>query len=491
MLAKNVNFGIILFTYRTDSPMFDFIENCLRHKSEIVIYEAAHAIVNLKNTSAKELASAVPVLQLFCSSPKPTLRFAAIRTLNKVAMKHPAAVTACNLELENLITDTNRSIATLAITTLLKGGFDYKKAIVDSIIIIIEENPEAKEAAAVSALAKFGAHCEELLPSCVVLLERCLLDTDDEVRDRATFYVNVLKQKQKALNSAYILNVVREPGDSAAKSSEKVVASRQDIYAEQLAAIPELANIGSLFKSSSLPVELTESETEYMVQCIKHTFGNYMVFQFDCTNTLNDQVLENVTVHMEPSEGFTILRQVPCPSLPYNKPGTTYTLARLPEDPTLVTGTFNCTLKFVVKDCDPNTGEPDDEGYEDEYVLEDVEVSVGDHVQKVMKPNFGASWEEVGPENELEDTYALSTMKTLEDAVKNIIQFMGMQPCERSDKVPEGKSSHTLYLAGVYRGGHDALVRAKLVVTDSGVNMQLTVRSTDPHVSEVLATAIG
>lgn len=70
--------------HRTDSPMFDFIENCLRHKSEIVIYEAAHAIVNLKNTTAKELASAIPVLQLFCSSPKPTLRFAAIRTLNKV-----------------------------------------------------------------------------------------------------------------------------------------------------------------------------------------------------------------------------------------------------------------------------------------------------------------------------------------------------------------------------------------------------------------------
>jgi hypothetical protein len=34
----------------------------------------------------------------------------------------------------------------------------------------------------------------------------CLLDTDDEVRDRATFYVNVLKEKDKALSSAYILN---------------------------------------------------------------------------------------------------------------------------------------------------------------------------------------------------------------------------------------------------------------------------------------------
>ena len=34
-----------------------------------------------------------------------------------------------------------------------------------------------------------------------------------------------------------------------------------------------------------------------------------------------------------------------------------------------VTGTFSCTLKFIVKDCDPNTGEADDEGYDDEYVV--------------------------------------------------------------------------------------------------------------------------
>ena len=68
--------------------MFDFIESCLRHKSEMVIYEAAQAIVNMKHTTAKELAPAVSVLQLFCSSPKPTLRFAAVRTLNKVTVSN-------------------------------------------------------------------------------------------------------------------------------------------------------------------------------------------------------------------------------------------------------------------------------------------------------------------------------------------------------------------------------------------------------------------
>lgn len=36
------------------------------------------------------------------------------------------------------------------------------------------------------------------------------------------------------------------------------------------------------------------------------------------------------------------------------------------------------------------------------------------------------------------------------EAVNNIIKFLGMQPCERSDKVPENKNSHTLYLAGTY-----------------------------------------
>lgn len=35
---------------------------------------------------------------------------------------------------------------------------------------------------------------------------RCMMDSDDEVRDRATFYMNVLQQKQKALNAAYIFN---------------------------------------------------------------------------------------------------------------------------------------------------------------------------------------------------------------------------------------------------------------------------------------------
>lgn len=49
-------------------------------------------------------------------------------------------------------------------------------------------------------------------------------------------------------------------------------------FTEQLAAIPEFAHLGALFKSSS-PVDLTEPETEYNIKCVKHTFNGYIVFQ--------------------------------------------------------------------------------------------------------------------------------------------------------------------------------------------------------------------
>jgi len=634
------------------SPYFDFVESCLRHKSEMVIYEAAHAIVNMKRTTSRELVPAVSVLQLFCSSPKATLRFAAVRTLNQVSMSHPAAVTACNLDLENLITDSNRSIATLAITTLLKtgaessvdrlmkqiatfvseisdefkvvvvqaikslclkfprkhgilmnflsgmlrdeGGLEYKSSIADTIITIIEENPEAKEnglshlcefiedcehtslavrilhllgaegpktsnparyiryiynrvilenatvrAAAVSALARFGALCDDLLPNILVLLGRCQMDGDDEVRDRATYFKIILEQQQQNLNSQFILNGLqvslsslekalhsytlsncatpfdmktvpaaseeevnaaagRETKPSQAegslttkKADAKPTATRHDMFVEKLAAIPEIADkCGPLFKSSQ-PVELTEAETEYMVACIKHIFPEHVVLQFDCTNTLNDQLLEDVRIQLELPEGFELVTTVPCERLEYNIKGTSYAIIATPADMSEWIGTVSAVLKFVVKDCDPTTGEPDsDDGYPDEYVLEDLEMAIADYVQRTMKANFGAAWEELGAENELEDTFALSSMKSLEEAVKTITQFLGMQPCERSDKVPEGKSSHTLVCAGVFRGGHEILVRAKLALSD-GVTMQLTVRSENADVSELVASNVG
>lgn len=56
----------------------------------------------------------------------------------------------------------------------------------------------------------------------------------------------------------------------------------------------------------------------------------------------------------------------------------------------------------MVKDCDPATGLPDsDEGYDDEYMLEDLEISVADQIQKSKKSNFAAAWDGAATDGEL------------------------------------------------------------------------------------------
>ena len=81
--------------------------------------------------------------------------------------------------------------------------------------------------------------------------------------------------------------------------------ARQTMFEEKLENIPQIKSLrlGSLFKSS-LPIELTELETEYFVQCIKHVYPSHIVLQFDCNNTLNDQILEDISMEVETPEGL-------------------------------------------------------------------------------------------------------------------------------------------------------------------------------------------
>ena len=52
-------------------------------------------------------------------------------------------------------------------------------------------------------------------------------------------------------------------------------------YAAEMTKVPELAPLGTPFKANA-PVELTESETEYVVKCVKHVFDKVIVFQVSC-----------------------------------------------------------------------------------------------------------------------------------------------------------------------------------------------------------------
>lgn len=611
----------------------------------MVAYEAAKTICSLQDISGKrDVNPALGVLQGLLSSLKPTLRFAAVRTLNRYAMTYPLPA-ACEIDLENLINDSNRSIATLAITTLLKtgreasvdrlmkqisgfmseisdefkivvveairvlalkfpakhgsmmnflagilrdeGGFQYKQALVNAILTIIEQRPDAKEiglthlcefiedceftslstkilyllgkegpttsqpsqyiryiynriglenasvrASAVGALAKFGIALEHLRPSVVTLLRRCLSDQDDEVRDRATFYLGILQSGEdpeqaahKYLPSAlpiplgnleaalqqYLQNVPEssfdwttvatepigraEPSKATLDRGEKplIAAPRveekrvQHNFAEELAKIPQLAALGQPQKSAK-PLRLTEEETEYSVSVIKHLYANHFVLQFDVENTLESHMLENVTVRLETPQGWEADFYVTAPAVKPNSTASAYTVVKRPAGSDGVSVRFPATLLYTLKDIEPETGEPSEDGFEDEYNLRELPITLADYMQATFIPSWPDSWDELGEENEAVEVYALPE-KNLKDAVDTVIGFLGLHPCDKSNLVAAGKTKHILYLSGRYTGDRLVLARARMMV-EGTVQLQLAARSADPDIAKLVASAL-
>ncbi|EIW73462.1 hypothetical protein TREMEDRAFT_70972 [Tremella mesenterica DSM 1558] len=640
--------------------MHEFLETLLRHKSDMVNIEAARAICEMRNVTNAELFRPVAVLQLFLSSPKPVLKFAAIKTLSKLAMTHPQAVTACNLDMENLITDSNRSIATYAITTLLKtgneasvdrlmkqissfmaditdefkiivvdairslclkfpakqavmlsflsgvlrdeGGYDFKHAVVEAIFDMVKyikecrdtalahlcefiedceftklsvrilhllgiEGPKTRNptkfiryiynrvvlenavvrAAAVSSLAKFGVCVDDkaVMKSVNVLLRRCLDDVDDEVRDRAAMYIKVLEEKaladifvreeatfslaaleselvsyvkddsrhSTAFDISSIPKVSREQAQaeiiqrpsalesitaSSSKPSEpsplpSATSETASSYATQLASIPELEGYGPVLKSSPKPIELTESETEYVVSVVKHIFKQHIVFQFNVSNTIPDTVLEGVTVLMSPSpdSGLTEDFIIPIDSLTSVKGAGTVYVSFTRDDPMeYASGTFGCTLRFVSKEVDPNTGEPEEEGYQDEYQVEDCDLGAGDYISPSYV-TFATEWEKLVDAPGETETFALSSSESLKDACKSLIEVLNMEALGGTES-PTSNSVHTLNLSGLISGGGGkVLARCRMTfATGQGVTLELAVRAEKEQAVKLVMAAI-
>ncbi|KAF5392451.1 hypothetical protein D9757_002281 [Collybiopsis confluens] len=667
----------------TQRQMFDLLEGWLRHKSDMVNFEAARVICEMKNVTAQQLTKPIAVLQLFLSSPKPVLKFAATRTLASLALLHPASVATCNVDLESLIADQNRSVATYAITTLLKtgneasvdrlikqitgfmteisdefkviivdavrslclkfpskhasmlsflsgvlrdeGGYDFKRAVVEAMFDMIKFIKDSKEqalahlcefiedceftklsvrilhllgmegpkssqptkyirfiynrvvlenatvrAAAVSSLAKFGINSTDisLQKSISVLLNRCLDDVDDEVRDRAALYLRTFREKTladtyvkeesvfslAALESkllAYVqdpsallqpLDLSSVPKISRAQAAQEAArpstletigapstsrisntpppptaAETQSTYAQQLAEVPEFASYGPALNSNAAPIQLTESETEYQVTCVKHIFKEHIVFQYNVSNTLPDSVLEGVTVIMQPSEDTESLVEdfiIPIPSLSSaSSPGIVYSSFTRTNPEEFALATFSCSLKFVSKEVDPSTGEPEEEGYEDEYPLEDVEVSAGGDYIIPSYTTFGSEWDRMRAGPSAVETFALSSMDNLKGkalflhalsflninlhlrllaACDSIIEVLKMEPLGGTE-IPQSTSVHVLQLSGlVIGGGGKVLARCRMTFSQgSGVMLELGVRAEKQEVCDLVLAAVG
>lgn len=259
-------------------------------------------------------------------------------------------------------------------------------------------------------------------------------------------------------------------------------------------AIPELASLGRVFRSSP-PTELSEEETEYVVRCIKHVMPEHIILQFLIQNTVEDQRLTNCTVAIEgDSECFEVAGEIAAESIKYGETANAFTVINRNTDAALAPCNFECVLRFGVIQVDPKSGEDESDAYEEEYPLEELELATSDFMAKVSVPDFRKAWEEVGNANEVLEKFALQ-FKKQEDAVAAVIDFLGMQPCDGTGHIKPGeggKKPHMLHLSGVFVGGRNVLARAQVAASGdaAGVLLKIAVRSDDADVSRMVADCI-
>jgi len=220
-----------------------------------------------------------------------------------------------------------------------------------------------------------------------------------------------------------------------------------------------------------------------------------MVFQFNVSNTLPDTVLEQVVVVMQPQadSGLTedVVFQIDSLTCS-NSPGIVYVSFKRDNPQEYTTTSFQCILKFVSKELDPSTGRPEEEGYEDEYQLEDVELSAGGDYIIPSYASFSSEWDRLRSGASATETFSLGAMESIKAACDSIIELLNMEPLGGTE-APSSPSVHTLQLSGlVIGGGGKVLVRCRMTFSrGQGVTLELGVRAEQQSACALVVSVVG
>lgn len=251
--------------------------------------------------------------------------------------------------------------------------------------------------------------------------------------------------------------------------------------------MPEFAGFGAVFRSTK-PQALTESELEYLVHVVKHVFADHVVFQFKIVNTIPEQRLDNVTVEMvTDDESWVQLASIPAATVRVGAPAEAFVAFQRTGG--FDTAVFACELKFQAVDCDPDTGEADGDPFDEDFPLEDVELSTATFMANREVAGFRGEWEAMGTDGEVLESYALA-FKDAATAVDAVLAFLGMAACEGTGEVKEGATRHNAYLSGVFLGGFKVLARMAVSVDGGDCVLKIAVRSEDGDVSRLVADCI-
>ena len=101
--------------------LLGYLNSLLQNQDQLLRFEAARSLIEIDPYFDKEIdIESVFVVFSELLISKSVKQYAGLRMLNKVARNHPRLVTMAQGDIELLLSDNNRFIASLAVSTLLQ-----------------------------------------------------------------------------------------------------------------------------------------------------------------------------------------------------------------------------------------------------------------------------------------------------------------------------------------------------------------------------------
>jgi coatomer protein complex subunit gamma len=236
--------------------------------------------------------------------------------------------------------------------------------------------------------------------------------------------------------------------------------------------------------SSGHQDDLTEAEAEYVVRCIRHSFPEHVVLQFNVKNTVEEFKLHNVHVRVDVSEcpGMEAVAAVPCDEVTFERPGVCFVSLRHAQG-AFPTGSVSCTLHFDLEE----EGMPPQP---DEYQIEDCDIGAATYMR-----SGGPVDDEEGAWASLEglevtNVFSLANVRNVQDAVDAVQGSLGLHVMQ-GDRVQPNAKLHKQLLRGELRGGDIIMARVWYKLDSAGTAIRLCVRSPKQHAIDFLVACMG
>merc|ERR1712087_152672 len=234
----------------------------------------------------------------------------------------------------------------------------------------------------------------------------------------------------------------------------------------------------------SFAESLTEPEAEYQAEVIKRIYAKYVVLQFNVQQTIPSQLITDVYVDIDYDD--TPIINVTCPVIKCGgDSGICVAIIERDEDDEedyYILGKFECVLKFIVKDDASGDDAQYEEGYEDDYTLNEISIhhfdylypAKGDDVESTKV--FKEKWKELGKESEDFKKGNLN-FKNLQAAIDSIVKSVGLGAVEESHRLKdEQDQQHALNLIAFTDKNETICMRAAFVLNDDNVSYKAAVR---------------